>query len=129
MQAFAQWIGWPVAIMLLIGLSACTTAHPQSAVTPPVAGSSDTMVPRAGGKKGGALPRPDHIVVVILENEHRSNVIGSGRRRTSTSWRAGGQPDPLLRYYPSQPAELSGAVLRIDPRGDQQRVPPAIFEC
>ena len=35
------------------------------------------MVPQAGGKKGGVLPRPDHIVVVIFENEHRSSVIGS----------------------------------------------------
>ena len=79
MQAFPRWIGWPVAMMLLIGLSACTTAHPQSAVTPPVPGSSDTMVPQAGGKKGGVLPRPDHIVVVIFENEHRSSVIGSAQ--------------------------------------------------
>ena len=35
------------------------------------------MVPQAGGKKDGVLPRPDHIVVVIFENEHRSSVIGS----------------------------------------------------
>ena len=25
------------------------------------------------------MPRPDHIVVVILENKHRSSVIGSGQ--------------------------------------------------
>ena len=76
---FLRWIGWPVALMLLVGLSACTAAHPQSAVTPPVPGNSDTMVPQAGGKKGGVLSRPDHIVVVIFENEHRSSVIGSAQ--------------------------------------------------
>lgn len=63
--------------MLLLGVSACTAAQPQSAATPPIPGGSDSMVPQAGGKKGGVLPRPDHIVVVIFENEHRSSVIGS----------------------------------------------------
>ena len=42
---------------------------------------SEVMVPRTGGKQGGkkgaVVPRPDHVVVVILENEHRSSVMGS----------------------------------------------------
>ena len=33
--------------------------------------------PPAHKKKEAPLPRPDHIVVVILENKHRSSVIGS----------------------------------------------------
>ncbi|MFZ1115020.1 MAG: alkaline phosphatase family protein [Propionibacteriaceae bacterium] len=63
--------------MLLLGVSACTAAQPQSAATPPIPGGSDSMVPQARGKKAGVLPPPDHIVVVIFENEHRSSVIGS----------------------------------------------------
>jgi acid phosphatase len=40
------------------------------------------MAPKAGGKKSGGkkgvvVPRPDHVVVVILENEQRSSIIGS----------------------------------------------------
>jgi Phosphoesterase family len=30
-------------------------------------------------KQGAAVPRPDHVVVVILENKHRSSVMGSGQ--------------------------------------------------
>jgi hypothetical protein len=74
---FLRWLCCSIALMLLLGVSACTAAQPQSAATPPIPGSSDSMVPQAGGKKGGVLPRPDHIVVVIFENEHRSSVIGS----------------------------------------------------
>ena len=87
MRAFSGWMGWPVAMMLLIGLSACTAADSRSAATPPVPRtsatgmaesprSSGTVVPPAGGKKAAVVPRPDHVVVVILENEHRSSING-----------------------------------------------------
>src|SRR4029450_10891864 len=36
-----------------------------------------TVRPAAPKKEKAAVPRPDHIVVVILENKHRSSVIGS----------------------------------------------------
>jgi Phosphoesterase family len=79
---------WPVAMMLLIGLSACTAADLRSTATapvprtsatgiPPRARSAGTRVPPADGKKAAVVPRPDHVVVVILENEHRSSVIAS----------------------------------------------------
>ena len=42
---------------------------------------SETMVPwtgvKEGEKKGAVPPRPNHVVVVILENEHRASVMGS----------------------------------------------------
>ena len=81
-------VGCPIALMLLIGVSACTTADPRSAATPTVPytsatgtaaspGSSGTMLPRPGGKKRAVVPQPDHVVVVMLENEQRSSIIGS----------------------------------------------------
>jgi hypothetical protein len=39
--------------------------------------SSGTVPPQASGKKRAVVPRPDHVVVVILENEQRSRIIGS----------------------------------------------------
>jgi hypothetical protein len=41
-RAFSGWMGWPVAMMLLIGLSACTAADSRSAATPPVPRTSAT---------------------------------------------------------------------------------------
>jgi hypothetical protein len=81
-RALPRWIGWPLTLMLLMGISACTDTHPQSAATPPTPQSSATMGPKAGdkksgGKKGAVVQRPDHVVVVILENEQRSSIIGS----------------------------------------------------
>ena len=35
------------------------------------------MLPRPGGKKRAVVPQPDHVVVVMLENEQRSSIIGS----------------------------------------------------
>ena len=79
-----------VAMMLPLRVSTCTAAHPQSAVTPPVPGNSDGTAPQARRQESGVLPRADHIVVVIFENEHRSSVIEARRRRTSTSWQRRG---------------------------------------
>jgi phosphatidylinositol-3-phosphatase len=84
---FLRWVACPIAMMLLIGVTACTAADQRSATTPPVPRtsatgitatprSSDTLLPKAG-KKGATLPRLDRVVVVILENEHRSSIIGS----------------------------------------------------
>jgi Phosphoesterase family len=38
---------------------------------------SGTVMPPPAGKKNSGVQRPDHVVVVILENEQRSSVIGS----------------------------------------------------
>jgi hypothetical protein len=87
---FLRWLLRLVALMLLLGVSACTVAEPRSADTPtmprsPATGmaaaphSSGTVMPPPGGKISAVVPRPDHVVVVILENEKRSSVIGSAR--------------------------------------------------
>jgi hypothetical protein len=117
-------------MMLLIGLSACTAAHPQSAVTPSVPGNSDTMVPQAGGKKGGVLTRPDHIVVVIFENEHRSSVIGSAQAPYLNELAARGAN--LTHSYgithPSQPnylALFSGSTQGVTSNACPQQFPTA----
>ena len=115
MRALPRWIGWPLTLMLLMGISACTDTHPQSAATPPTPQSSATMGPKAGdkksgGKKGAVVQRPDHVVVVILENEHRSSIIGS-RRRTSTGWRREAPIDP----FPASPTPASRTISRCSP--------------
>jgi hypothetical protein len=195
-RAFPRWIGWAVAVMLLIGLSACTAADPSSAArpmvqlgsatgmatmwpaesqrsatgTPAIAGSlatrqpaspwssatgmpaapgslvtrrpasprsSETMafLPPAGGKKGGnkgvVVPRPDHVVVVILENEHRSSVIGSPNAPYLNKLAAQGanltqsygvthpsQPNYLALFSGSTHGVTSNACPRRFPRAD-----------
>jgi hypothetical protein len=42
-------------------------------------------------KEKASLPRPDHIVVVILENKHRSSIIGR-RQATYLNLAAKGAP-------------------------------------
>jgi Phosphoesterase family len=140
-RAFSGWMGWPVAMTLLIGLSACTAADPRSAATPPVprtsatgmAGSprsSGTVVPPAGGKKAAVVPRPDHVVVVILENEHRSSVIGSPHapylNRLAT--RGANLTHSYGITHPSQPnylALFSGSTQGVTSNACPQRFPKA----
>jgi len=50
-----------------------TTVPPQPPKT------SETMLPVSPRNSGKAKQRPDHIVVVIFENKHRSSVIGNSR--------------------------------------------------
>jgi hypothetical protein len=116
--------------MLLLGVSACTAAQPQSATTPPIPGSSDSMVPQAGGKKGEVVPRPDHIVVVIFENEHRSSVIGSPQAPYLNELAARGAN--LTHSYgithPSQPnylALFSGSTQGVTSNACPQQFPTA----
>ena len=60
--------------------TALPEAHKSSETIQPVApkNSPGRPKPSAAKKPSGAVP-PDHIVVVIFENEHRSNVIGNPR--------------------------------------------------
>jgi Phosphoesterase family len=117
---FRRWVGCPVALMLLIGVSACTAADPRSATTPTVSHtaatgmaatprSSGTVPPQASGKKRAVVPRPDHVVVVILENEQRSSIIESTHAPYLNKLAARGAN--LTRSYgvthPSQPNYLA----------------------
>jgi hypothetical protein len=81
--------------------------------------SSETMLPavpknsgrskRSVTKKPGGIVPPDHIVVVIFENEHRSNVIGNPRAAYLNT--LAGQGANMTRSYgithPSQPNYLA----------------------
>jgi hypothetical protein len=90
---------WAVAGTLLLASAACAVAEPSSPVPPaPSSGFPPTVAaaeptetkaavlptqetPTAAArrpapkKEKASVPRPDHIVVVILENKHRSSVI------------------------------------------------------
>lgn len=91
MGAFRQWAGYAVTVTLLVELSACSEAGslpptvasgaPESPRTVAAAdpNSANTVrrsvpeQPRAVGR------RPDHLVVMVLGNKHRSDVIGNPR--------------------------------------------------
>jgi hypothetical protein len=125
--------------MLLIGVSACTTADPRSAATPTVPytsatgtaaspDSSGTTLPRPGGKKRAVVPRPDHVVVVMLENEQRSSIIGS--RHAPYLNRLAARGANLTHSYglthPSQPnylALFSGSTQGVTSDACPQRFP------
>ncbi len=140
MRAFPRRIGWPVAMVLLIGVSACTAADLRSAATPTaprtsatgVAASprsSGTVMPPPGGKSA-VVQRPDHVVVVILENEQRSSVIGSAHAPYLDKLAARGAN--LTHSYgvshPSQPnylALFSGSTQGVTGDACPQRFPKA----
>jgi hypothetical protein len=141
MKALSAWIGWPVAMMLVIGVSACTAADPRSAATPPVPRASPTGIPPSprsagtgvpptGGKKVAVVPRPDHVVVVILENEHRSSVIGSPRAPylNKLATRGANLTHSYGITHPSQPnylALFSGSTHGVTNNACPQRFPKA----
>jgi hypothetical protein len=138
---FLRWLGRAVALMLLLGVSACTAAEPRSADPPtvprtpatPMAAaprSSGTVVPPPDGKKSAVVPRPDHVVVVILENEKRSSIIGSAQAPYLNELAARGAN--LTNSYgvthPSQPnylALFAGSTQGVTSNACPQRFPKA----
>jgi hypothetical protein len=138
---FLRWLLRLVALMLLLGVSACTVAEPRSADTPTMPRSSatgmaaaphssGTVMPPPGGKISAVVPRPDHVVVVILENEKRSSVIGSARAPYLNELAARGAN--LTHSYgvthPSQPnylALFSGSTRGVTSDACPQRFPKA----
>jgi len=141
MRAFPRRIGWSVAMVLLIAVSACTAADPRSAATPTVPRtsatgvaasprSSSTVMPPPGGKKSAVVPRPDHVVVVILENEQRSSVIGSAHAPylNKLASRGANLTHSYGVTHPSQPnylALFSGSTQGVTGDACPQRFPKA----
>jgi hypothetical protein len=77
---------------------------PQPAVRPP-----------APKKEKAAVPRPDHIVVVILENKHRSSVIRQAPYLNKLAAKGANMTHSYGVTHPSQPnylALLSGSTPR-----------------
>jgi hypothetical protein len=118
-----------------LGAPAPSSGYPPTVVAaePTETSALETPVPTeptaaerrpAHQKPRAAVPRPDHIVVVILENKHRSSVTSSGQAPYLNKLAAKGAN--MIHSYgvtPPQPAELSGAVLRVHPRSEDQRMP------
>src|SRR5829696_2022490 len=100
-----------------------TPTNPQSSPTPSL---------RAADKfQEAVVPRPDHVVVVILENKHRSSVIGSPQApylnklavRGANMTRSYGvthpsQPNYLALFSGSTQGVTSNACLRRFPKAD-----------
>src|SRR4029453_2657400 len=86
---------------------------PQPAALPSPENMQAPGRPPAPKKEKAAVPRPDHIVVVILENKHRSSVIGSRQAPYLNKLAAkGANMTHSYGVTHPQPAELSGAVFR-----------------
>ncbi len=62
-----------VTLLLVVVVAVQRSEVPQAEASQP---SSSATTPRVK-VKAAAIPRPDHVVVVVLENKHRSSVIGS----------------------------------------------------
>jgi hypothetical protein len=92
-------------------LEAGVLPSPGAGVLPTPEKPQRTVRPPAPKKEKAAVPRPDHIVVVILENKHRSSVIGSRQAPYLNKLAAkGANMTHSYGVTHPQPAELSGAV-------------------
>ena len=91
-----------VAVAVLAGCS--SSAPPARTATPP---STVTARPDAG--PAGAVPTPDHVMVVVFENENASDVIGSSDAAYLTSLAGSGATltDAHGEGHPSQPNYLA----------------------
>ena len=95
MRAFLRWAGCPVLVAVLVavlvGLSARSGGNSPaggptsglhnstpSTVLPSISQHPDA-VPAAPNKHRPTVPRPDHVVVVMFENENHSSVLGNKR--------------------------------------------------
>ena len=121
MGASRQWAGLAVTVMLLVELSACTEARSlrptvvDRAPEGPRKGarvdpsSASTMRPSVPEKPKAGMRRPDHVVVVVLENKHRSEVIRNPRAPYLN--KLASQGANMTRSYgvthPSQPNHLA----------------------
>jgi len=123
--------GWAVAGLLLFASAACGVAEPSSTVAPaPSNGLPPTVVAAqqtqtnavklpapnkapaaerqpALKKDKGSVPRPDHIVVVILENKHRSSVIRQGPYLNKLAAKGANMTHSYGVTHPSQPNYLA----------------------
>jgi hypothetical protein len=114
-------------------LAGCTSGGP----APGAAGPADTAPaptssasPPETGPAGGELPRPDHVMVVLFENEDAGDVLGSPDAPYLTSLAATGATftDAHAETHPSQPnylALFSGSVQGVDDDACLDRFPGA----
>jgi hypothetical protein len=122
---------WAATGMLLLASAACAVADPSSGAAPaPSSGFPPTIVaaeptstkavalpvpdmPTAAvrrptpKKRRAAVPRPDHIVVVILENKHRSSVIAQAPYLNKVAAKGANMTHSYGVTHPSQPNYLA----------------------
>jgi hypothetical protein len=143
--AVRQWAIYAAAMSLLVELSACNSLPPSVSVGAPE--RPRTVAPMAPTSSGTVAPeapttpskvrhspevpkavagRPDHVVVVVLENKHRSQVIGD--RHAPYLNKLAGQGANMTRSYgvthPSQPnyiALFSGSTRGVRSNACPQR--------
>ncbi|MGY1661928.1 alkaline phosphatase family protein [Geodermatophilus sp. SYSU D00705] len=102
--------GRPAAVLALALLLAACTSGPAG-----TSGSDDAAAPSRGGTAeqgpaaSGELPRPDHVVVVVFENEDATDVVGSSDAPYLTSLARSGADftDAHGEVHPSQPNYLA----------------------
>jgi hypothetical protein len=104
---------WPrrrgrAGLVALVGLvvilvAACTSGSDGSGGTTGGGGRNQ------GSPAGGALPRPDHVLVAIFENEDAADIVGSGEAPYLTSLAESGAEftDAHAETHPSQPNYLA----------------------
>jgi hypothetical protein len=82
------------------------TTEPSAGTTEPSAGTTE---PSATGTVTAGLPRPDHVMVVVFENESAANVLGSRNAPYLTSLAESGATftDAHAVSHPSQPNYLA----------------------
>lgn len=112
--------GITFAVAAALG-SACTSASTASAPASGPASGPTSGVPQtsASAPGSGALPRPDHVVVVLMENHSYSSIIGDSSAGYINSLAAQGASftHSYAVAHPSQPnylALFSGSTLGID---------------
>jgi hypothetical protein len=90
------------------GLSPTVVAAEQrkpNAVTPPASNKPTATVQRS--EPTAVVPRPDHIVVVILENKHRSSVITQAPYLSKLAAKGANMSHSYGVTHPSQPNYLA----------------------
>jgi len=114
-------VGVAVLATVLTLLAACSSGATQPAASSSSSFSSGaTVQPRAEqtGEAAG-LPRPDHVVVVIFENEDARDVVGAAEAPYLTELASAGASftDAHAETHPSQPnylALFSGSTQGVD---------------
>jgi phosphatidylinositol-3-phosphatase len=99
-----------VAVLALSMLTACSSATPAAAPsTSSSARSSSPSSSAPAGRAAAGLPTPDHVMVVVFENEDAENVVGGSQAPYLTSLAGQGMTltDAHGVRHPSQPNYLA----------------------
>jgi arylsulfatase A-like enzyme len=101
-----------IAVAGLTLVAACTSGSGQDSGQDGAAASAATSSGAAAAPapgSAGAVPRPDHVMVVVFENESANDVLGSSDARYLTSLAESGATftDAHAETHPSQPNYLA----------------------